>query len=120
MMCVRSAGSAHTHSGLTEACGIGGASAEASGLLPGLTMQNILWAMMAQPQSHQVLLDACMRLVLLQQSISADTAFCSSRRVMHLEAVHEDFEFLQVEVAQPLPKVIYTSVRRCLLTRLSR
>ena len=30
-------------------------------------MQDVLWAMMARPQSHQVLLDACMRLVLPSQ-----------------------------------------------------
>ncbi len=34
-----------------------------AGLLPSLSMQDILWAMLAQPASHQALLDACMRLV---------------------------------------------------------
>ena len=32
-------------------------------------MQDVLWAMMARPQSQQVLLDACMRLVLPSQSM---------------------------------------------------
>ena len=66
-MCFIPAGPALTYSTLTEACGAGGTSSEASGLLPGLTMQDVLWAMMARPQSHQNLLDACMRLVLPSQ-----------------------------------------------------
>ena len=36
---------------------------EEAGLLPGLSMLDILWAMMSPPSSHQALLDACMQLV---------------------------------------------------------
>ncbi|CAL5224911.1 g7676 [Coccomyxa viridis] len=36
---------------------------EEAGLLLSLSMQDILWAMLAQPASHQALLDACMQLV---------------------------------------------------------
>ena len=36
---------------------------EEPALLPGLGMQDILWAMLARPASHQVLLDVCMQLV---------------------------------------------------------
>ena len=36
---------------------------EEAGLLRGLSMQDILWALLARPKSHQALLNASMQLV---------------------------------------------------------